>query len=75
MSDAVTLDAVASSGGAYRGVARVDDAVTDLELRRLHEGGIRGIRFNLVRQCAAGVPAPGRQARRAPTGLQARGTP
>ena len=45
----VTLDAIASSHGAYRGVACVDDSVTDRELERLHNGGIRGIRFNFVK--------------------------
>jgi len=45
----VTLDAIASSDGAYRGVACVEDGVTDGELKRLHEGGIRGIRFNFVK--------------------------
>jgi predicted TIM-barrel fold metal-dependent hydrolase len=52
---AVTLDAIASSRGSYRGVGCVDDAVTDDELRRLHEGGIRGIRFNFVKHLG-GVP-------------------
>jgi 2-pyrone-4,6-dicarboxylate lactonase len=52
---AVTLDAIASSRGAYRGVACVADSVTDRELRNLHEGGIRGIRFNFV-QHLGGVP-------------------
>jgi 2-pyrone-4,6-dicarboxylate lactonase len=51
----VTLDAIASSGGAYRGVACVEDSVTDAELRRLHDGGIRGIRFNFVKHLG-GVP-------------------
>ncbi len=51
----VTLDAIASSRGAYRGVACVEDAVTDRELQRLHEGGIRGIRFNFVKHLG-GVP-------------------
>ncbi len=51
----VTLDAIASSGGRYRGVACVEDAVTDRELTRLHEGGIRGIRFNFVKHLG-GVP-------------------
>ncbi len=50
---AVTLDAIASSGGSYRGVACVDDAVTDRELQRLHDGGIRGIRFNFVKHLGA----------------------
>ncbi len=52
---AVTLDAIASSGGSYRGVACVDDAVSDAELARLQEGGIRGIRFNFVKHLG-GVP-------------------
>jgi predicted TIM-barrel fold metal-dependent hydrolase len=51
----VTLDAIASSNGAYRGVACVEDRVTDGELERLHEGGIRGIRFNFVKHLG-GVP-------------------
>ena len=44
----VTLDAIASSGGAYRGVAVVDKGVSDAELERLHRGGIRAVRFNFV---------------------------
>jgi 2-pyrone-4,6-dicarboxylate lactonase len=51
----VTLDAIASSGDSYRGIACVEDTVTDRELRRLHEGGIRGIRFNFVKHLG-GVP-------------------
>jgi predicted TIM-barrel fold metal-dependent hydrolase len=51
----VTLDAIASSGGLYRGVAVVEDAVTDAQLQRLHDGGIRGIRFNFVKHLG-GVP-------------------
>jgi len=51
----VTLDAIASSGGLYRGVAVVEERVTDNELARLHAGGIRGIRFNFVKHLG-GVP-------------------
>jgi predicted TIM-barrel fold metal-dependent hydrolase len=51
----VTLDAIASSNGAYRGVACVADSVTDGALERLHSGGIRGIRFNFVKHLG-GVP-------------------
>ena len=43
------LDAIASSNGAWRGVAMVDADVTDRELRALHDGGVRGLRFNFVR--------------------------
>jgi 2-pyrone-4,6-dicarboxylate lactonase len=51
----VTLDAIASSEGRYRGVACVEDGVMDRELERMHSGGIRGIRFNFVRHLG-GVP-------------------
>ncbi len=51
----VTLDAIATSGGLYRGVAVVEDSVSDRELERLHAGGIRGIRFNFVKHLG-GVP-------------------
>jgi predicted TIM-barrel fold metal-dependent hydrolase len=51
----VTLDAIASSEGRYRGVACVEDGVTQRELERLHAGGIRGIRFNFVKHLG-GVP-------------------
>src|SRR5713226_9464882 len=42
------LDAIASSSGAWRGVAMVDAKVTDSELEALHAGGVRGVRFNFV---------------------------
>ena len=51
----VTLDAIASSHGTYRGVAVVEDSVSDRELERLDAGGIRGIRFNFVKHLG-GVP-------------------
>jgi len=51
----VTLDAIASSNGTYRGVAVVEDGVSDRELERLNAGGIRGIRFNFVKHLG-GVP-------------------
>ena len=43
--NAVTLDAVAQLGNAARGVAVVHPDVTDGELTRLADGGVRGIRF------------------------------
>ncbi|RAI57000.1 amidohydrolase family protein [Roseicella frigidaeris] len=43
------LEAIAGSGGAYRGVAILDAGVTEAELDRLQAGGIRGVRFNFVR--------------------------
>jgi predicted TIM-barrel fold metal-dependent hydrolase len=49
------LDAIAASGGLYRGVAMVDDTFTDAGLQALHEGGVRAIRFNFVRHLG-GIP-------------------
>jgi predicted TIM-barrel fold metal-dependent hydrolase len=43
------LDAIASDPRRYRGIAVVDDGFSDADFRRLHEGGVRGVRFNFVR--------------------------
>jgi D-galactarolactone isomerase len=50
-----TLDAMAKLGATARGVAVVDTSVTDAELKRLNDLGIRGIRFNLVQSGATTV--------------------
>jgi 2-pyrone-4,6-dicarboxylate lactonase len=42
------LDAIAASGGRYRGVAVLDDADDQAALERLHTAGIRGARVNIV---------------------------
>jgi len=36
--------------GSYRATGIIDDRVSDAELLRLHEAGMRGTRFNFVRQ-------------------------
>jgi D-galactarolactone isomerase len=51
----VTLDAIKRFGTSARGIAVVDTSVSDDELRNLHAGGIRGIRFNLSYPGAATV--------------------
>jgi 2-pyrone-4,6-dicarboxylate lactonase len=51
----VTLDGIARSGGAMRGVAVVDPGVTDADLAALDAGGIRGVRFNFVKHLG-GMP-------------------
>jgi 2-pyrone-4,6-dicarboxylate lactonase len=43
------LDAIAHSAGAWRGVCNASKDFTDAEFERLHDGGIRGVRFNFVR--------------------------
>jgi predicted TIM-barrel fold metal-dependent hydrolase len=50
-----TLDAMAQFGPAARGVAVVDTSVTDAELERLNDLGVRGIRFNLVQSGATTI--------------------
>jgi predicted TIM-barrel fold metal-dependent hydrolase len=51
----VTLDAMAKFGATARGVVVVNADVTDSELKRLADLGVRGIRFNLVQAGATTV--------------------
>jgi 2-pyrone-4,6-dicarboxylate lactonase len=50
------LDAIAHSDGRARGVATVNRDVSDEALLRLHEGGVRGVRFNFVKRLADRLP-------------------
>ena len=50
-----TLVAMAKLGPRARGVAVVDASVTDAELKRLNDLGIRGVRFNLVQSGATTI--------------------
>ncbi|MEO6153890.1 MAG: amidohydrolase family protein [Croceibacterium sp.] len=54
--NAATLDAIARSNGKARGVAVVDPAITEVELERLHHGGMRGIRFNFLKRLVDDAP-------------------
>ena len=54
--NAATLHAIAVSDGTCRGVAVVDPAIDDAELQRLHEGGIRGVRFNFLKRLVDDAP-------------------
>jgi 2-pyrone-4,6-dicarboxylate lactonase len=51
-----TLNGIAKSGGAARGVAVVGGGITDGELQHLHEGGIRGVRFNFLKRLVDDAP-------------------
>ena len=42
------LDALRADPARYRGVAMIDDATPDAELRTMHAAGVRGIRFNFI---------------------------
>jgi 2-pyrone-4,6-dicarboxylate lactonase len=54
--NAATLNAIARSDGKARGVAVVDPAISDADLDALHDGGIRGIRFNFLKRLVDNAP-------------------
>jgi predicted TIM-barrel fold metal-dependent hydrolase len=45
LDPAVTLDAIARSEGRIRGMIRANSDMTASDIKRLHDGGIRGLRF------------------------------
>jgi 2-pyrone-4,6-dicarboxylate lactonase len=55
VDNTVIVDAIAQSGGKYRGVANADDSFTDRDFQKLHEQGFRGVRFNFVKHLG-GMP-------------------
>jgi 2-pyrone-4,6-dicarboxylate lactonase len=50
------VDAIAHSDGTARGVATVERDVAPGELQRLHEQGVRGVRFNFVKRLVDALP-------------------
>lgn len=48
------VDALRSEPARYRGVAMIDDATPDADLRDMHEAGVRGIRFNFIKALGGG---------------------
>lgn len=56
--NAAMLDAIAASGGTYRGVALVAADIDDRGLEALHAGGVRAARFNFVKHLG-GAPDMG----------------
>jgi len=48
LDNSATLDAIARSQGRFRGIGRIDDKTTKDELQKLYDGGIRGVRFNML---------------------------
>jgi 2-pyrone-4,6-dicarboxylate lactonase len=46
----VVTDAIAASGGAYKGIANVSDEMSDHELEELDKSGIRGCRFAFLKR-------------------------
>jgi 2-pyrone-4,6-dicarboxylate lactonase len=54
--NAATLNGIAKSNGMARGVAVVDPAISEAELAALHDGGMRGIRFNFLKRLVDDAP-------------------
>src|SRR3990167_108606 len=54
--NSATLDAIAKSNGKARGGAVGDPAISEAELAALHEGGMRGIRFNFLKRLVDDAP-------------------
>lgn len=54
--NAATLHAIAQSEGKARGVAVVDPAISETELQALHDGDMRGIRFNFLKRLVDDAP-------------------
>ncbi|GAC34210.1 amidohydrolase family protein [Paraglaciecola polaris] len=50
------VDALAHANDLARGIATVRGDVTDEELFRLHEAGVRGVRFNFVKRLVDALP-------------------
>ena len=50
------VDVLLSSDGRARGVATVRRDVSDAELKRLHEAGVRGVRFNFIKRLVDFTP-------------------
>lgn len=54
--NSATLNAIAKSNGRARGVAVVHPSISEKELEALHQGGIRGIRFNFLKRLVDDAP-------------------
>lgn len=54
--NSATLDAIRKSNGKARGVAVVDPAIAEADLVTMHEGGVRGIRFNFLKRLVDNAP-------------------
>lgn len=49
VDNSAMLDAIANNKENYRGVCMASDSSSNGEFERLHEGGVRGVRFNFVK--------------------------
>lgn len=49
IDNSAMLDAIATSGGAYKGVCIANDSFSFEDFEKLDAGGVRGVRFNFVK--------------------------
>ena len=54
--NAAMVDACIASNGKARGVATVRRDISDAQLQRLHDSGVRGVRFNFVKRLVDFTP-------------------
>lgn len=54
--NSATQDALTSRPGSYRGIALLPTNVEEVELKRLHAAGFRGVRFNFMGHLGRHVP-------------------
>ncbi len=54
--NAAMVDALQAGGDNYMGVAVVAEEIDEGELTRMHEAGVRGVRFNFVKRLGGGKP-------------------
>jgi len=50
------VDALEASGGKAKGVAFVDESISDAELARLDRAGVKGVRFNFIKRLVDSTP-------------------
>ena len=55
--NSLALDVIASAPDRFRAIGLVEESITDAELERLHLGGVRGFRCNLVNQIGLSLDA------------------
>ncbi|HXF88895.1 MAG TPA: amidohydrolase family protein [Xanthobacteraceae bacterium] len=50
------VDALVNSGGKAKGVAFVDEGISDAELKALDRAGVKGVRFNFIKRLVDSTP-------------------
>ena len=54
--NAALVDALNTAGELARGIAVVDESITEEELLAMHQAGVRGVRFNFVKRLVDTTP-------------------